>query len=54
MRGLSMPVALSEQDAMRLLFEGETNRAIAEHQLNKSSSRCVWWWWLDGRAVAAV
>lgn len=34
-----MPVALSEQDAMRLLFEGETNRAIAEHQLNKSSSR---------------
>lgn len=25
----------SEEDALGLLFEGETNRAIAEHQLNK-------------------
>jgi hypothetical protein len=29
----------SEEDALGLLFEGETNRAIAEHQLNKASSR---------------
>jgi kinesin family protein 6/9 len=29
----------TEEDALSLLFEGETNRAIAEHQLNRSSSR---------------
>eukprot|EP00899_Mesostigma_viride_P022312 jgi/Mesvir1/3265/Mv16400-RA.1 len=38
-RGLSMPMAATEQEALGLLFEGETNRAIAEHQLNKASSR---------------
>jgi len=34
--------ASSEEEALNLLFEGETNRAIAEHQLNSSSSRyCI-------------
>jgi hypothetical protein len=32
-------VVATEEDALSLLFEGETNRAIAEHQLNRSSSR---------------
>lgn len=39
MRGLYRPVAASEEEALNLLFEGETNRAIAEHKLNKASSR---------------
>ena len=38
-RGLSKPVVAGEEDALALLFEGITNRSIAEHQLNKSSSR---------------
>lgn len=33
-----VPVA-SEAEAMALLFEGETNRVIGEHQLNRESSR---------------
>ena len=32
------PVA-SEEDALALLFEGQTNRQIANHQLNRSSTR---------------
>lgn len=38
-KGLSQHLAGSEEDALGLLFEGEANRAIAEHQLNKASSR---------------
>ncbi len=34
-----MTVAATEEDVLNLLFEGTTNRAIAEHQLNKQSSR---------------
>jgi hypothetical protein len=33
--GLSQHLAGSEEEALGLLFEGEANRAIAEHQLNK-------------------
>ena len=29
-----MPHAGSEEEAMNLFFEGETNRAIAEHQVS--------------------
>ena len=29
----------SEADALSALFEGETSRAIAQHQMNKESSR---------------
>jgi len=32
-KGLMMPHAGSEEEAMNLFFEGETNRAIAEHQV---------------------
>eukprot|EP00741_Cyanophora_paradoxa_P010150 tig00020510_g9825.t1 len=38
-KGLTRPVATSEEEALNLLFEGDTNRAIGEHQLNKSSTR---------------
>jgi len=38
-KGLTIAPANTEEEAMNLFFEGETNRAIAEHQLNSSSSR---------------
>jgi kinesin family protein 6/9 len=38
-RGLSMPVVRSESEALNWLFAGEANRALAEHQLNKASTR---------------
>ncbi|MEE6467556.1 hypothetical protein FKM82_007302 [Ascaphus truei] len=38
-KGLSIHHASSEEDAMNLLFEGETNRIIGSHILNKNSSR---------------
>mmetsp|Transcript_42830 Transcript_42830/g.69440 ORF Transcript_42830/g.69440 Transcript_42830/m.69440 type:complete len:756 (-) Transcript_42830:1307-3574(-) len=42
-KGLSKPIANNEEEALNFLFEGDTNRAIGEHQLNKSSTRshCV-------------
>ena len=38
-KGLSYRIANSEEEALNLLFEGETNRAIGQHVLNKQSSR---------------
>ena len=38
-KGLTVQVANNEEEALNYLFEGETNRSIAEHQLNKSSTR---------------
>ncbi|XP_062424650.1 kinesin-like protein KIF9 isoform X3 [Rhea pennata] len=38
-KGLSIHRVSHEEDALNLLFEGETNRVIAEHTLNKNSSR---------------
>ena len=38
-RGLSKVIVSSEQEALDLLFEGDTNRQIAEHQMNSTSSR---------------
>eukprot|EP00002_Diphylleia_rotans_P005576 TRINITY_DN1474_c0_g1_i4.p1 TRINITY_DN1474_c0_g1~~TRINITY_DN1474_c0_g1_i4.p1 ORF type:complete len:689 (-),score=135.14 TRINITY_DN1474_c0_g1_i4:497-2563(-) len=38
-KGLKQVVATSEEEALNLFFEGETNRAIAQHSLNKSSTR---------------
>lgn len=38
-KGLIRRVANNEEEALNLLFEGDTNRAIAEHSLNKTSSR---------------
>ena len=42
-KGLTVRVAHNEEEALNLLFEGETNRVIAEHALNHTSSRshCV-------------
>lgn len=42
-KGLTVHQANSEEEALNLLFEGETNRIIAQHALNKRSSRshCV-------------
>ena len=42
-KGLTVKLADTEEDALNLLFEGETNRVIAEHALNHASSRshCV-------------
>lgn len=43
-KGLSMNVCLNEEDALRYLFEGETQRTVTAHQLNKESSRshCIY------------
>eukprot|EP01006_Ploeotia_vitrea_P033383 TRINITY_DN65487_c10_g5_i2.p1 TRINITY_DN65487_c10_g5~~TRINITY_DN65487_c10_g5_i2.p1 ORF type:complete len:851 (+),score=535.62 TRINITY_DN65487_c10_g5_i2:178-2730(+) len=51
-RGLSRPVANSEEEALNLLFEGETNRAVAQHQMNKHSSRshCVFTLFVESRS----
>ena len=38
-KGLNVQIANNEEEALNLLFEGETNRSISEHQLNKSSTR---------------
>eukprot|EP00817_Percolomonadidae_sp_ATCC50343_P006879 CAMPEP_0117421392 /NCGR_PEP_ID=MMETSP0758-20121206/2501_1 /TAXON_ID=63605 /ORGANISM="Percolomonas cosmopolitus, Strain AE-1 (ATCC 50343)" /LENGTH=607 /DNA_ID=CAMNT_0005203505 /DNA_START=330 /DNA_END=2149 /DNA_ORIENTATION=+ len=42
-RNLTQEVVENEEQAMSLMFEGETNRAITEHKMNKQSSRshCV-------------
>ncbi|KAL7374132.1 hypothetical protein ABVT39_022718 [Epinephelus coioides] len=38
-RGLSLHAVHSEEEALNLLFEGEMNRIIGSHALNRSSSR---------------
>lgn len=38
-RGLQAPEVDSEEAALRLLFEAEANRVVAQHQLNQHSSR---------------
>jgi len=38
-KGQSIHLAQTEEEALNLLFEGETNRAIASHSLNRTSSR---------------
>lgn len=38
-KNLTRHSVTSEEEAMRLLFEGEANRAVAEHKLNRASSR---------------
>ena len=36
---MNLHIANNEEDALNLFFEGETNRSISEHQLNKNSTR---------------
>ncbi|KAJ3033037.1 Kinesin-like protein kif9, partial [Rhizophlyctis rosea] len=51
-KGLTTPIATSEEEALNLLFEGETNRSISEHQLNKNSSRshCIFTIYVESRS----
>ncbi|ESO94407.1 hypothetical protein LOTGIDRAFT_227399 [Lottia gigantea] len=51
-KGLSCHLAQNEEDALNLLFEGETNRAISSHSLNKQSSRshCLFTVYLESRS----
>ncbi|KND02684.1 hypothetical protein, variant [Spizellomyces punctatus DAOM BR117] len=51
-KGLTMKIATSEEEALSYLFEGETTRSIAEHQLNRNSSRshCVFTIYLESRS----
>ncbi|KFQ02262.1 Kinesin-like KIF9 [Leptosomus discolor] len=55
-KGLSVHAVSHEEDALNLLFEarkkqGETNRVIAEHALNKNSSRshCIFTIYIESR-----
>jgi kinesin family protein 6/9 len=38
-KGLTLHICTNEEEALNFLFEGETNRTISEHALNKLSSR---------------
>eukprot|EP00962_Isochrysis_galbana_P047522 scaffold19458_cov112-Isochrysis_galbana.AAC.1 len=38
-KGLSAPEVATEEEALRLVFEAESNRAVSQHQLNTHSSR---------------
>ncbi|CAH1788426.1 unnamed protein product [Owenia fusiformis] len=51
-KGLSCHLAQNEEEALNLLFEGETNRAIAAHSLNKQSSRshCILTVYIESRS----
>ena len=51
-KGLSMHVCVNEEEALNLLFEGETNRTISEHQLNKTSSRshCIFTIYVESKS----
>uniref|UniRef100_A0A8C3BB11 Kinesin-like protein n=1 Tax=Cairina moschata TaxID=8855 RepID=A0A8C3BB11_CAIMO len=53
-KGLSIHPVSHEEDALNLLFEGETNRVIAEHSLNKNSSRshCIFTIYIESRCRA--
>ncbi len=48
-KGLSKHVVNNEEEAFNLLFEGEANRTISEHQLNKESTRshCIFTIYLE-------
>eukprot|EP00118_Oscarella_pearsei_P007443 m.36588 g.36588 ORF g.36588 m.36588 type:complete len:779 (+) comp32263_c0_seq2:38-2374(+) len=55
-KGLTIRTAHSEEEALNLLFEGETNRAIAAHSLNKNSSRshCIFTIYVESRSRTAT
>ena len=54
--GLAMPVVKTESRALEMLFEGETNRAVAENKLNSASSRshCIFALHLATREVSGL
>lgn len=49
LKGLSMIPVQNEEEAFNLLFEGEANKTVSEHHLNKESSRshCIFSVYLD-------
>ncbi|XP_070216461.1 kinesin-like protein KIF9 isoform X2 [Bos mutus] len=51
-KGLSVHLTSQEEDAFSLLFEGETNRIIASHTMNKNSSRshCIFTIYVEARS----
>ncbi|KAL8610516.1 Kinesin-like protein kif9 [Nucella lapillus] len=51
-KGLASHLAQNEEEALNLLFEGETNRSIASHSLNRMSSRshCIFTVYLESRS----
>ncbi|KAJ3110306.1 Kinesin-like protein kif9 [Phlyctochytrium bullatum] len=51
-KGSTVQVVCNEEEALNLLFEGETNRSIAEHHLNKSSTRshCIFTIQIESRS----
>ncbi|XP_052814626.1 kinesin-like protein KIF9 isoform X2 [Mya arenaria] len=51
-KGLSCHLVHNEEEALNLLFEGETNRAIASHTLNARSSRshCIFTVYIETRS----
>ncbi len=48
-KGLSRHLVNNEEEAFNLVFEGEANRTISEHQLNKESTRshCIFTIYLE-------
>jgi len=48
-KGLTKHIVNNEEEAFNLLFEGEANRTISEHQLNKESTRshCIFTIYLE-------
>ncbi|ETN15830.1 hypothetical protein F442_01883 [Phytophthora nicotianae P10297] len=48
-RGLTKALVSSEEQALDLVFQGETNRAVAEHALNAASTRshCIFTLYLE-------
>ncbi len=50
-KNLSVHQAANEEDALNLLFVGDTNRAIGETEMNQSSSRshCIFILMIEGR-----
>jgi kinesin family protein 6/9 len=55
LRNLSMHLATSEEEALNLLFLGDTNRAISETPMNLASSRshCIFTISIEGRAAGS-
>ena len=51
-KGLMRRICNNEEEAFSMLFEGETNRTISEHKLNKASTRshCIFTVYLEMRS----
>eukprot|EP00928_Gymnodinium_smaydae_P004955 TRINITY_DN116_c1_g1_i1.p1 TRINITY_DN116_c1_g1~~TRINITY_DN116_c1_g1_i1.p1 ORF type:complete len:762 (-),score=210.65 TRINITY_DN116_c1_g1_i1:98-2278(-) len=51
-KGLSTPIAGTEEEALHIFFQGDTNRHVAEHALNKGSTRshCIFTIYVETRS----